>query len=280
MSQNQKKHDLHRPEFPRSNAYDPDWVMDNQMGPNALWLMEWLSIDMDLKPGMRILDLGCGTAMSSIFLAREFDVHVWAVDLWVDPDQNWRRICDAGVADKVYPLRAEAHALPFAKDFFDATVSVDAYQYFGTDMLYLGYLTRLVKPRGRIGVVVVGLMAPFTDGIPHHLTRKQSNGTPFWEDECNSFLTPERWREIWESSNRVDLDRVDTMPDGWRHWRDFEAALEEAGKNKFASVAEALDEDQGRYLGFIRLVGNRKEGSTPTNLYDPGLIASLSNDVG
>ena len=73
---------------------------------------------------------------------------------------------------------------------------------------------------------------------------------------------------------------VDTMPDGWRHWRDFEAILDEAGKNKFASVAEALDEDQGRYLGFIRLVGNRKEGSTPANLYDPGLIASLSNDAG
>jgi cyclopropane fatty-acyl-phospholipid synthase-like methyltransferase len=36
---------------------------------------------MDLKPSMRVLDLGCGRAMSSIFLHREFDVQVWAVDL-------------------------------------------------------------------------------------------------------------------------------------------------------------------------------------------------------
>jgi cyclopropane fatty-acyl-phospholipid synthase-like methyltransferase len=275
----QNQHALYRSEFPLSNSYDPEWVMDNQMGPNALWLMEWLCQDLDLKAEMRVLDLGCGTAMTSIFLARELGVRVWAVDLWVDPDQNWRRVCETGAPDRVYPLRAEAHALPFAKEFFDAVVSVDSYQYFGTDMLYLGYLTRFVKPRGRIGVVIPGLMAPFTREIPHHLTRKQSNGTSFWEDECNSFLTKETWREIWEGSNRVEVERADTMPDGWRHWRDFEIALEEAGKNRFASVAEALDEDQGRYLGFIRLVGKRKEGETPANLYDPGLIASTMNDV-
>jgi len=34
-----------------------------------------------LRPGMRVLDLGCGTALTSIFLAREYDVEVWATDL-------------------------------------------------------------------------------------------------------------------------------------------------------------------------------------------------------
>ena len=50
-------HVLYRSEFPRSNSYDPNWVMDNQMGPNALWLTEWLCREMDLKPDMRVLDL-------------------------------------------------------------------------------------------------------------------------------------------------------------------------------------------------------------------------------
>lgn len=30
-------------DFPRSAAYDPEWVIDNQMGPNVLWLTEALS---------------------------------------------------------------------------------------------------------------------------------------------------------------------------------------------------------------------------------------------
>ena len=58
-------------QFPRSSAYDLKWVLENQVGPNVLWLAEALSQVMDLKPGMRVLDLGCGKAISSIFLAVE-----------------------------------------------------------------------------------------------------------------------------------------------------------------------------------------------------------------
>ncbi len=268
-------HVLYRPEFPRSNLYDPEWVMDNQMGPNALWLVEWLCEKLDLKPGMRILDLGCGTAMTSIFLAREFDVNVWAADLWVNQDDNWRRVCDACVSERVFPLRVEAHALPFSKDFFDAVISVDAYHYFGTDELYMGYLSRFVRPGGAIGVVAPGLMRPFDDSIPEHLTRAQTNGKPFWEDECVCFLTAPRWQGLWERSNRVEVVVADEMPDGWRHWRDFEVELERMGKNRFPSVAEALDEDRGRYIGFVRVVGIRKQGGDSVNLYDPSLVALL-----
>jgi hypothetical protein len=58
--------------FPRASKYDTQWMIDNAMGPNVLWLTEWLCEAVELKPGMRVLDLGCGKAASSIFLAREF----------------------------------------------------------------------------------------------------------------------------------------------------------------------------------------------------------------
>lgn len=266
---------LHRTEFPRSNSYDPDWVMDNQMGPNALWLAEWLCSAMELQAGMRVLDLGCGTAMTSIFLAREFGVRVWADDLWIHPDDNWTRVCEAELQDNVFPLRAEAHALPFPKEFFDAAISVDAYQYFGTDELYISYLSRLVRPGGTIGIVVPALMREFDGGIPEHLTRKQSHGKQFWEDDCISFKTVEWWRALWERSNRVDVVAADTLKDGCKLWRDFEHAIDTAGKNRFPSAVEALDADGGQYIGFIRLVATRREGEAPLNLYDPSLIGRM-----
>ncbi|MDZ7665662.1 MAG: hypothetical protein U5K27_10110 [Desulfotignum sp.] len=49
---------LIRKEFPRSSRYDMDWMLDNQMGPNAVWLAEWLCEALPLEPGMRVLDLG------------------------------------------------------------------------------------------------------------------------------------------------------------------------------------------------------------------------------
>jgi len=268
---------LNRPEFPRSNTYDPAWMLENQMGPNAVWLMEWLAGRLPLKSGMRVLDLGCGRAATSIFLAREFGVQVWAADLWIGPEHNARRAAKAGVGDRVFPVRAEAHALPFAAEFFDAIVSVDAYQYFGTDVLYLAYLARFLRPEGPLGVVVPGLMQDF-DTVPSHLLEPQSNGKVFWEAACWSFKTAAWWREHWSRAGCVAGIQVDTLPDGWRHWRDFERAVEAAGTGIFPSDAEAIERDAGRYLGFVRAIATRF-GAQGMNLYDPGLGAAVGVDT-
>jgi SAM-dependent methyltransferase len=258
---------IHNAAFPRSNGYDADWVLSNQMGPNALWLVEWLTADMRLEPGMRVLDLGCGKALTSIFLAREYGVQVHAADLWVRADPNQARVQEQGLQDRIVPLRAEAHALPFARASFDAVISIDAYQYFGTDDLYLHYLSNFVKPGGQIGVVMPGLTQPIDGDVPPHLAEPQSHGTPFWEDECVCFHTADWWRAHWGRCGRVEVEAVDELPDGWRHWRDFEAALERAGKNMFPSCAEALDADGGRYIGFVRALAHRNEAEG-FNLYD------------
>src|SRR5437016_13725291 len=127
--------------FPRASQYHPEWVIANASGgANWLWLTEWLTTAMDLQPGMRVLDLGCGLASSSIFLHREFGVQVWATDLWFSAGENFQRIRDAGVEDGVFPLHADARSLPFASELFDAIVSVDSFYYYGTDDLYLSYI--------------------------------------------------------------------------------------------------------------------------------------------
>lgn len=102
-------------QFPRSAGYDLEWILENQMGPNVLWLTESLTQVMELKPGMRVLDMGCGKALSSIFLAKEFDAQVWATDLWIKANENWQRVCAADMQQQVFPIHAEAHDLPFGK---------------------------------------------------------------------------------------------------------------------------------------------------------------------
>src|SRR5690242_398758 len=95
--------------FPRSAKYNPEWLLASVSGAaNPLWMSEWLAEVMDLHPGMRILDLGCGRAVSSIFLRREFGVEVWATDLWFTASENMQRIRDAGVQDGVFPIHADA----------------------------------------------------------------------------------------------------------------------------------------------------------------------------
>ena len=177
---------LYCEQFPLSNKYDAGWVIKNEMGPNVLWLTEFLTRAMTLKPGMRVLDLGCGKGISSVFLAREFGVQVYAADLWEGPDGKWAEAVSHGVEHLVTPIYADARKLPFAKGFFDAIISVDSYFYFGTDELYLKYITQFLKPGGQIGMVVPGWMKQPVDGLPPHLTT-------FWEDDCWGWHTLDWW---------------------------------------------------------------------------------------
>ncbi|WP_432041772.1 SAM-dependent methyltransferase [Streptomyces cadmiisoli] len=145
--------DLVRPDrYPRSSRYDPAWLLDLDMGPNPLWLLEDLAQDLDLRPGMRILDLGSGKGATSVFLAREFGARVVAADLWTAPEGAAAVFADAGVSHDVEAVRAEAHALPFEEESFDAIVSVDAFEYFGTADSYLPYLVRFLRPGGQLGM--------------------------------------------------------------------------------------------------------------------------------
>lgn len=234
--------------FPRSSRYHPDWVLTHASGgANSLWLTEWLTTAMELQPGMRVLDLGCGRASSSIFLHREFGVQVWAVDLWFSPKENIQRIRDAGVEDGVFPLHCDAHSLPFAPDFFDAIVSIDSFPYYGTDALYLNYLAQFVKPDCLIGIAGAGLMQEIEGSLPEHLRE-------WWTQDLWAFHSAAWWRRHWERTGIVDVLTADSMPDGWRTWLDWHHAV--APDN--AVEIKAVEVDAGRYLGYVRAVGRRR----------------------
>lgn len=131
------------------------------MGPHSVWLMELLAGRFELRPDMRILDMGCGSAATSIFVAMEHEAEVWAADLWVSPHDNGRRVMEAGVFGRVYPIHAEARAYPSQRGFFDAALSVDSYRYWGSEPGYVDYLASFVKPGGLLGIIVPGVT---TDG--------------------------------------------------------------------------------------------------------------------
>jgi SAM-dependent methyltransferase len=250
------------PRFPRSSRYHPDWLLANASGgANSLWLTEWLTTAMDLQPGMRVLDLGCGRACSSIFLRREFGVQVWAVDLWFSPSENYQRIRDAGVEDGVFPLHGDARALPFAADFFDAIICVDAFYYFGTDDLYLTYLAQFIKPGGAVGIAGAGLVQEIDDRFPEHLR-------PWWTQDLWSLHSAAWLRRHWERTGLMDIGVADTMPDGWQFWLDWHRT----GFPDNATEINSLEADGGRYLGYIRVVGRRRNTANPQELAWPGAI--------
>jgi cyclopropane fatty-acyl-phospholipid synthase-like methyltransferase len=212
-------------------------------------LTEWLTQAMQLQPGMKVLDLGCGRAMSSVFLRREFDVQVWATDLWFSASENLQRIRDAGVEDGVFPIHADARALPFAGDFFDAIVSIDSFIYYGTDDHYLNYLARFVKPGGRIGIAQVGLVHEIDDPVPAHLREWLS------QDQLWCLHSPAWWRRHWGRTGILDIEEADMLADGWRDWLDW---LRLVAPDDATTEVGVLEADAGSHLGYVRVVGRRR----------------------
>ena len=204
--------------YPLTEKYDSKWVEENWMGPNPLQLLEELCGNMKLSPGMRVLDMGCGKGLTSVFLAREFGVTVFANDLWIDATDNFSRFEAAGVSDRVFPIHAEAHALPYANGFFDAVISIDSYNYYGADEIYFPCtFSKLVKPGGQFGIVCPGLTREFTNGYPEAMKS-------FWKEDLFSFHSAGWWRNLWEKTGIVDITSCYNIPDPktiwypWAHW--------------------------------------------------------------
>lgn len=206
------------------------------MGPNALRIVEELAESLKLEKGMRVLDLGCGRGLTSIFLAKEYGVQVFATDLWISATDNFARIKAMGLEEQIIPIHAEAHQLPYADEFFDLVVSVDAYQYFGAKEDYLTrHLAPLVKRGGVIAVVVPGIKTEFPNGVvPTELA-------PYWVEDIN-FHCCRWWEELWQKSDLVKIQKcweLDCLEAAWRDWlgcdndyarRDIDMMKAEGGK--------------------------------------------------
>jgi hypothetical protein len=98
--------------------------------------------------------------------------------------------------------------LPFAEGYFDAVLSFDAYHCFGTNDLYLGYLSKFVRPRGRLALAVPGLARELLEGPPETLR-------PYWEWEfCSS--RPARVANTVKSTNEICFFASEALAEGPR----------------------------------------------------------------
>ena len=207
---------ISRSAFPLTAKYDPQWVRENALGENALCQVESLARRLPLRAGMRVLDLGCGKATSSIFLAREFGIQAWAADGATSPTENLKRAIELQCEASVFPLRVDAHSLPFAKEFFDAVIAIDSFLYFGTDDRYLDYLIQFIKPGGFIGVVDIAFTRELRsiEEAPGYLR-------PQYAKHWSYVHSVPWWKQHWEKTALVDVQCAELLAESDELLRDY-----------------------------------------------------------
>ena len=237
--------------FPLTAKYDSQWIRDTALGENTLCQTESLARRLPLRAGMRILDLGCGKATSSIFLAREFGVEVWAADSATSPSENRKRAVALGCEASVFPLRVDAHSLPFAKDFFDAVIAIDSFLYYGTDDRYLSYLVQFIKPGGFIGIVDIAFTRDVRsiEDAPEYLRPQYQKHWPYVH-------TVEWWTRHWEKTGLVEVRWAELLSESSDLLRDY--ATDRPPEQDEDSIMRAVPQDRDGLIALFCLVACKR----------------------
>ena len=236
--------------YTRSKAYDTPEMRRMIMGPNPVKLEEELLLDHKIPENAVVCDLGSGQGLTSVFLAKEYGFTVYAADLWSDPAENRAFFDRMGLPhDRIIPVKADAAALPFEKEFFDAVVSTDSYNYFGRDPRYLDEkLLPFVKSGGYLYIAIPGMKKDLHDALPPELLLS-------WTPEQLDYLhDADYWRKITGQCRGAEVLSVQEMESNEEVWADW---LRQ--ENPYAvGDRKAMEAGGGKYLNFIAIVLRKK----------------------
>lgn len=234
----------------KSEKYNTPALQAKIMGPNPVKLEEELLLNHRIPDGAVVCDLGSGQGLTSVFLAKEYGFTVYAADLWSDPEENRKFFYAMGLdREQIVPVKADATALPFEKEFFDAVVSTDSYNYFGRDGRYLDEkLLPFVKSGGYIYIAVSGMKKDCHDALPPELLLS-------WTPEQLDYLHDvDYWREIVGKCQGAEVLSVQEMESNEEVWADW---LRQ--ENEYAvSDRKSMEAGGGKYLNFIAIVLRKK----------------------
>jgi len=235
--------------YSKSTTYDPKIVNEKIMGPNPLKLTEELLQGHKIRAGAAVMDLGSGQGITSVFLAKEYGFRVFAADLWSDPSENMRFFEQMGLsAENIVPIHADATALPFSREFFDAVVCIDAYNYFGRDKAYLGeHLLPFVKHGGYIYIAVPGMKKDLHDDLPPELLLS-------WTPEQLDYIhDASYWEDIIRATEGIEILSIHEMESNEEAWNDWLATDNEYAKGD----RKTMEAGGGKYMNFIAIILRR-----------------------
>jgi len=115
---------------------------------------------LDLRPGMTVLDLGCGEGRHA-FEAYRRGAHVVAVD-WgqheVETTKRWLGAI-AGAAEaparaRYEVVRGDLTALPFPDSSIDRVIASEVLEHIPDDVAAFSEIARVLRPGGRVAVTV------------------------------------------------------------------------------------------------------------------------------
>lgn len=219
----------------RSDSYRKYFKVPLMMGPNCLRLLDELLEEYPLQytPDNLVLDLGCGSGITSLFIAKETGATVYANDLWIPEEENRRRFAQWNMQDRLIPVHEDAVNLHFDKEMFDALISIDSYHYFaGKEGFFINNILPYIKSGGIVLIVIPGIKNEY-DGQSMKLL------TPWLKDEAHMLQSTSFWKQILGMHRDIEDIRtweLSLFELPWQEWFDTKHEFALNDKKYFESI--------------------------------------------
>lgn len=219
------------------NDYSMYFSAETMMGPNSARILEELltKYPLHFTEKNEILDLGCGTGLTSLIITKETGAKVYANDLWIRAEDNAKRFGQWGVGEQVIPIHEDANELNFAQNQFDALVSIDSYHYFaGKPNFFENKILPFLKNKSVVLIGIPGMKNEYS-GRSEELLSEWLGG------EAYMFKSTSQWKEIIGNNDRIETVKVwemDCFSNAWNDW--------------FASNHEYADGDKQYFEALIK----------------------------
>ena len=155
-----------------------------------------------------------------------------------------------GLSDQqVIPVKADARALPFEKEFFDAVVSTDSYNFFGVDPDFLDEkLLPYVREGGYIYITCPGMKKDCHDNLPPELLLS-------WTPEQMALVhDADYWRGIVSHSKNAEIIEIGELESNEEVWNEW------LNQNRGYAISDrkSMEAGAGKYLNFVKIVLKKK----------------------
>ncbi|WP_053656960.1 class I SAM-dependent methyltransferase [Streptomyces sp. MMG1121] len=118
-----------------------------------------------LRPGQRLLDVGCGNGVPALRIATAHQVGVTGITVSAQQVARASELAQASEARGRVGFRfADAMKLPFAHGSFDGAFAIESLLHMTDRTTALAELRRVVRPGGRLVVADLCQRQPFTGG--------------------------------------------------------------------------------------------------------------------